>query len=115
MWALVTLPNENGSEDLADFDFSFSRSRPITTLSLSLFVKYGKDVTVAEAQAAEMVCRRLQARMPTPEIFGWAEEGEGVFIYMELVNGSSLRKRWSGMDSEERTAVCAELKAMADA
>lgn len=50
--------------------------------------------------------------MPIPEVFGWAEDGEQRFIYMALIEGDTLQRRWGGMAEEERLAVCAGLKDM---
>ncbi|KAI1991107.1 hypothetical protein LOZ51_004639 [Ophidiomyces ophidiicola] len=56
--------------------------------SLGLFVKYGADVTIVEAQTQMMVREKLQGQVPVPEVFGWAENGGQRFIYMSLVEGS---------------------------
>ncbi|KKK14603.1 hypothetical protein ARAM_006402 [Aspergillus rambellii] len=50
------------------------------------------------------------SQVPTPEIFGWTEDGRQIFIYMSLIEGESLQERWSGMSEGEKRAVCEELK-----
>lgn len=113
--ALNALPNGPNPAEAGGFTFSCSRPRPVTIPSLGLFVKYGREVTVAEAETQELVYRRLHGQVPTPEVFGWAEDGDEVFICMALVEGDSLQNRWSRLHEEERTAVCTQLKVMADA
>lgn len=89
---------------------SFNRPPPVMVPSLGLFVKYGADVTIVEAQTQMMVREKYQGRVPVPEVFGWAEDGGQRFIYMSLVEGETLQERWSGMSNNERRAVCKELK-----
>ncbi|PGH11833.1 hypothetical protein AJ79_04630 [Helicocarpus griseus UAMH5409] len=93
----------------------FNRPSPVTIPSLGLFVKYGADVSLTEAQTQMMVREKLQGRVPVPEVFGWAEDADQRFIYMSLVEGETLQVRWIGMDENERQAVCEELKHMAKA
>lgn len=80
--------------------------------SLGLFVKYGANVTLAEVETQRMVYQRLHGRVPFPEVFGWAEDGGLRFLYMALIEGDTLQRRWGGMAEEERLAVCAEVKDM---
>lgn len=90
----------------------FNRPSPVTIPSLGLFVKYGADVTIVEAQTQMRMRKLLESRVPIPEVFGWAEDGEQRFIYMSLVEGDSLQARWAKMNEDERQAVCRELKSM---
>ncbi|KAI1949003.1 hypothetical protein LOZ12_002726 [Ophidiomyces ophidiicola] len=89
---------------------SFNRPPPVMISSLGLFVKYGADVTIVEAQTQMMVREKLQGQVPVPEVFGWAEDGGQRFIYMSLVEGETLQERWSDMSNNERRAICKELK-----
>lgn len=59
-----------------------------------------------------MIRERLQGRVPVPEVFGWEEDGEQGFLYMELVEGDSLMERWSGLSEDEIRGVCGELRGM---
>lgn len=89
---------------------NFNRPPPVKIPPLGLVVKYGADVTVIEAQTQMKIREQLQGQVPTPEIFGWSEDGGQVFIYMSLVEGETLEERWSGMNEAERQAVCEELR-----
>lgn len=91
----------------------FNRPPPVIIPSLGLFVKYGADVTVAEAETQIWLRDRLQGQVPIPEVFGWAEDSEQRFIYMQLVEeGDTLMARLGGMSESERQAICKELRAM---
>lgn len=58
--------------------------------SLGLVVKHGTHITVAEAQCLWAIRQRLGPRVPVPELYGWCTEGGEVFIYMELIQGTTL-------------------------
>lgn len=88
---------------------------PVRISSLGLLVKYGVEVTVAEAETQRMLFEKLQGQVPVPEIFGWAEDGDEIFIYMALIHGDTLQDRWSSMNPDERTAICNELAFMVKA
>jgi hypothetical protein len=62
-------------------------------LSLGLVVKYGANVTVVEAQTQMMICEQLQGQVPVPEVFGWTEDGDQVFIFMSLIEDETLQER----------------------
>ncbi|PKY05734.1 hypothetical protein P168DRAFT_130015 [Aspergillus campestris IBT 28561] len=94
---------------------SFNRPPPVKFPSLGLIVKYGADVTVTEARTQQLVYERLSGVVPVPEVFGWTEDGEQVFIYMALVEGETLEKRWGVLNEEEREAICKELNGMVKA
>lgn len=68
----------------------FNRPPPVRFPSLGLFVKYGVDATITEAQVQMMLYKRLQGRLPVPEVFGWAQDRGQNFIYMALVEGHAL-------------------------
>lgn len=89
---------------------NFNRPPPVIFPSLGLLVKHGGDVTVVEAQTQMMVREKLQGQVTVPEVFGWAEDGAQRFIYMSLIEGSTLQERWEDMSEDERRAVCEELK-----
>lgn len=75
-------------------------------------VKYGADVTWIEAETQIMICEKLQGRVPVPEVYGWEEDGNQGFLYMELVEGYTLMERWSGLSKDEMRAICEELNQM---
>ncbi|KAH6645375.1 kinase-like domain-containing protein [Truncatella angustata] len=98
-----------------DGSTSFDRPPPVIIPSLGLVVKYGGNVTIAEAQTQVMVYERLNGQVPVPEVYGWAKDGDQRFIYMSLVEGDQLNTRWSDLSEGERQAVCQELRKMVEA
>ncbi|POR33125.1 Uncharacterized protein TPAR_06647 [Tolypocladium paradoxum] len=88
----------------------FNRPPPVRIPSLGLLVKYGADITVVEAETQIMVREKLQGQVTVPEVFGWTEDGGQRFIYMSLIEGSTLHERWEDMSEAERGAVCEELR-----
>lgn len=91
------------------------RAPPVLLPSLGLAVKYGTNVTIAEVETQVWMREKLKGRVPIPEVFGWAEDGGQIFIYMSLVEGETLQARFSTMNESERQAVCKELRSMVNA
>lgn len=98
-----------------DGSTSSDRPPPVFIPSLGLVVKYGRNVTIAEAQTQVMVYERLSGQVPVPEVFGWTEDGEQRFIYMSLIEGDQLNRRWPNLSESDRQAVCQELRQMVEA
>ena len=69
---------------------------------MQLIVKFGFEVSIAEGQCLWALRRLLRDHVPVPEVYGWRQDGEQVFIYMELVAGVTLEERWESLSSEER-------------
>ncbi|GIK04904.1 hypothetical protein Aspvir_009002 [Aspergillus viridinutans] len=88
---------------------SFNCPPPAMIPSLGLVVKYGADITIAEAQTQIMLREQLQNRVPVPEVFGWAEDAGQTFIYMSFVEGETLMERWGDLNEDEIRAICGEL------
>ncbi|KAH7134329.1 kinase-like domain-containing protein [Dactylonectria macrodidyma] len=88
------------------------RPPPVSIPSLGLLVKYGAEVSVAEAQCLMMIRERLSHRVPVPEVYGWCHHEGQAFIYMELVPGITLEQSWETLSERDRTAVCEELGGM---
>lgn len=87
------------NERSGDIDATnFNHPPPVRFPSLGLFVKYGADATIIEAQAQIMLCEKLQGHLPVPEVVGWAQNGGQNFIYMALVEGQTLMDRWSDFE-----------------
>ncbi|KAF5025168.1 hypothetical protein F66182_2744 [Fusarium sp. NRRL 66182] len=86
---------------------------PVFFESLRLVVKFGRDpkVTVAEGQCL-WALRQYVPDVPVPEIYGWVEEDGQVFLYMELIEGTTLEKRWDSLCQSERVSVCEQLRSM---
>lgn len=82
---------------------------------MDLLVKYGTEVTIAEAQCLLFIRRELSQTVPVPEVFGWCKNNNQVFIYMELVDGITLERSWETMVEGDRLAICQQLRHMIDA
>ncbi|KAI2747490.1 hypothetical protein DTO013E5_781 [Penicillium roqueforti] len=59
-----------------------------------------------------MVYKQLNGKVPVPEVLGWTEDGDQVFIYMSLIGRETLEQIWGALNDEEREAVCKELNGM---
>jgi len=80
--------------------------------SLGLLVKYGKRrVQVAQCLWA---LRHFLPEVPVPEIYGWTIEGGYVLLYMELVKGVTVEKRWPSMTNDEKTGFWKGFRAVFD-
>lgn len=90
-------------------EVGFNRSPPVEIRSLGLFVKYGADVTITEAETQIMLQQRFQGRLPVPEVFGWAQDAGQTFVYMALIEGETLMARWGSLDDNEKQAIFKEL------
>ncbi|KAF2123946.1 kinase-like protein [Dothidotthia symphoricarpi CBS 119687] len=90
------------------------RPRPVRFPSMGLLVKYGTEITIAEAQCLLFIRRTLQT-VPVPEVYGWCKDDNQVFIYMELMDGNTLEKSWEIMVEDDRLAICQQLRHMIDA
>ncbi|KAJ4024616.1 hypothetical protein NW752_003180 [Fusarium irregulare] len=87
---------------------------PVIFESLGLLVKYGKErVQVAEGQCL-WVLNHFLPEVPAPEIYGWAAEDGYVLLYMELVNGVTVEKRWPSMTDDEKAGFWKALRAVFD-
>ncbi|KAF7872275.1 hypothetical protein EAF04_003199 [Stromatinia cepivora] len=82
---------------------------PVIFEHLNLLVKFGRYVTVAEAQCLYIIKKVLGNEVPVPELYGWRVDGHCVFIYMELIHGVTLRDQWDSMDISDKTSVCDQL------
>ena len=78
-----------------------------------LLVKRGSDVTIAEGQCL-WALKRLLPEVPVPEIYGWATEGDYVLLYMELIDGVTVEKRWPLMTENEKTGFWKGVRAVVD-
>jgi len=71
---------------------------------LKLVVKYGAEITIAEALCLWTLRRLLPGQVPVPEVYGWCEDGGEFFIYME--------NKWVSLSTLERIDVCGQLRVM---
>lgn len=91
---------------------SLDHPTPVKFPTLGLIVKYGTDVTAAEIEAQIMMYERLQGQVPVPEVYGWAKDGDQMFLYMALIEGDTLQTRFHALRETERQAICKELRSM---
>ncbi|KAH3913092.1 hypothetical protein HBI56_087890 [Parastagonospora nodorum] len=92
-----------------------NRPLPVYFPSLSLCVKYGTEVTIAEGQCLLFIRSRFLQDIPVPEVYKWCKDDGQVFIYMELIDGVTLEKSWEGLEEEDRLAICEQLRRMINA
>lgn len=92
-----------------------SRPPPVSFEDLGLIVKYGSEITVAEAQCLWYFNRYMKDRVPTPELFGWCCDKGETFIYMQLIRGETLEEAWPSITEEEGTAICLQLRSYVEA
>jgi len=91
------------------------RPCPVRFPSLNLLVKYGREITIAEGQCLWTIRSLLPDVVPVPEVFGWCQDGNEVFIYMQMVRGATLEERWEALTREERVDICEQLRPMVGA
>ncbi|KAK6810877.1 hypothetical protein RU639_013328 [Aspergillus parasiticus] len=83
---------------------------PIIFENLNLIDKFGLYVTIVEALNLWMVKMVFHDKVPVPELFGWRVDDEGyVFIYMELIEGSTLDECWNHLGTIEKRAISDQL------
>ncbi|KAI7502590.1 hypothetical protein KC367_g2135 [Hortaea werneckii] len=88
------------------------RPAPVCFPRDDLLVKWGADVTIAEGQCLWFFNRYLQDRVPVPRIYGWTQDQGQTFLYMQLISGDPLSKRWDSLSSEEKLSISEQLKPM---
>ena len=110
---VLPTPDEVRAVNANEHD-AFSDRPPIVCYDhLGLVVKYGRDVSVAEARTQMMVRSELGHQVPAPEVFAWGSSNGEMFIYIALVEGDNAEDRRPDMEEGERQAVCAELRFVA--
>jgi hypothetical protein len=76
---------------------------------MRLLIKFGPYVTIEEALSMRAVRKRLGHQVPVPEVFGWRVRQDRVFIYMELISGTTLQERWDDLNLLEKDSLCEQL------
>jgi hypothetical protein len=71
--------------------------------------------SLSEAQSLYAVRRFLGKRVPVPEVYAFVHDGSQSFLYMELVQGVTIRECWADLTDETKVDVCAQLKPMMEA
>lgn len=89
-----------------------SRSMTVRFEDLKLVVKYGREITIAEALCLWAIRQLLPDQVPVPEVYGWCEDGGEFFIFMELIQGESLENKWESLSKLEKIDVCGQLRVM---
>jgi aminoglycoside phosphotransferase (APT) family kinase protein len=89
-----------------------SRSMTVRFEDLKLVVKYGREITIAEALCLWAIRRFLPDQVPVPEVYGWCEDGGEFFMHMELIQDETLEKKWKSLSKPERIDVCGQLRVM---
>ncbi|OTA86897.1 hypothetical protein M434DRAFT_399701 [Hypoxylon sp. CO27-5] len=88
---------------------------PIPFEDLGLIVKYGSEITIAEAQCLWYFNRYMKDTVPTPELFGWRYDNGETFIYMELIKGDTLEDVWPSLTQEDQDIICGQLRTSVEA
>src|SRR3954454_12793220 len=57
---------------------------------MKLAVKYGSALLIADGQCLWAIRTTLCQHVPVPEVYGSCQNGNEIFIYMELVEGRTL-------------------------
>ena len=81
---------------------------------MQLVVKFGPRVTVEEAVTMWAIRKLFDYQIPVPELFGWRSFQNEVFIYMELIQGVTMKQWWSdpGLSDPDRHSLCKQLRQM---
>ncbi|GBF62153.1 hypothetical protein TMEN_4686 [Trichophyton mentagrophytes] len=82
---------------------------PVIFDHLGLLVKFGKRITIAEAQCMWAMKELFGDKVPVPELFGWRVRNGIVFIYMQFVRGDTLADRWDDMAEKDKISICHDL------
>ncbi len=89
-----------------------SRFMTVRFEDLKLVVKYGGEITMAEALCLWAIRRLLPDQVPVPEVYSWCEDGGEFFICMELIQGETLENKWESLSKLEKINVCGQLRVM---
>jgi hypothetical protein len=105
---LATSEVQNSSEDREK-----ANPPPVFYESLGLAVKFGRDETVSVSEGQCLwALGRLLPEVPVPEIYGWSTEDGYVLLYMEMVKGVTVDKRWPSMTEDEKMGFWDTLKSV---
>ena len=79
--------------------------QPVVFKKLNCLVKFGRSVTVAEAQCLWMLRRVFGDTVPVPEVYGWRVQEGYVFIDMEFIDGRTLHDCWNDLSDMDKTVL----------
>lgn len=77
---------------------------------LDLLVKFGLEESIAEGQCLYAIRRVFGSAVPVPEVYAWLQDGQEIFIFMEMLYGVTLERRWDDLDLGARRGVAEELR-----
>ena len=109
-YSLHDLPDPSTVKQLAPAGKSLTKPPPVVFENLGLIVKYGPFVTKTEAQNLWLIRHALCDEVPVPEVYAWRTHGSEVFIYMQFIQGATLRSQWDSLNTTEKTSVCNQIK-----
>ncbi|CEJ90687.1 hypothetical protein VHEMI06452 [[Torrubiella] hemipterigena] len=91
----------------------FKERPPVYFEELGLLVKFGTEpkVNVAEGQCL-WTLRQVLPQIPVPEVFGWTQDENFTYLFMELVHGIRLDEIWNVLSRLERDQICIQLRSM---
>ena len=91
------------------------RPKPVCFPDEALLVKWGSDVTIAEGQCLWFLKENLPDLVPVPRIYGWRQEANHTYLYMEMIEADTLADRWESLAQHERTLICEQLRSIISA
>jgi aminoglycoside phosphotransferase (APT) family kinase protein len=50
--------------------------------------------------------------MRVPKVYGWCEDGDERFIYMERIEGVTVEERWSSLSTPQKLSIVEQLNLM---
>ncbi|OTB05944.1 hypothetical protein M426DRAFT_121558 [Hypoxylon sp. CI-4A] len=110
-------PEEIRRKDIEVNDFRARSPAPPPVLfeELGLVVKYGSEITIAEAQCLWYFKKHMKNEVPVPELFGWCHDNGETFIYMEFVDAETMEDIWPSLTQEEQDTICEQLRTSMEA
>ncbi|PNP61593.1 hypothetical protein FNYG_13664 [Fusarium nygamai] len=87
--------------------------QPAVFKELGLVVKHSDNANaiIREGQCLWAI-HHLLPEVPVPEVYGWTQENGVTFLYMEYIDGITLRDRWGTLSAIEKDSVCEQLRSM---
>lgn len=80
------------------------------SLNLAVKVKHKSTIKLEEVQAMIAIRRAFpNGEVPVPEVFGWRQHNEKIYIYQSLSPGTSLKQAWPSLTKAEKVSICGEL------
>jgi hypothetical protein len=83
---------------------------PVLFHERNLWVKWGPEARLSEAQCLYIVRKFLPEMFSVPEIYGWRTDSEEIFIYCEWLRGQTLEQAWDKMKVGDRLGISHELR-----